>query len=88
MACIVLKGSTATYVSKEKGWEHRRNKKMVLLEDTRTSAAQYRFKFEEEDITVMVNYENIAWCQKQTRHVDAPMVKFPTSHSMRMGYAN
>ena len=74
MAVIVLKGSTATYIGKEKGWEHRRNKKMVLQEDTRTSASQYSFLFEGEEKPVLVNYENIVWRNKHIHENDAPVV--------------
>ncbi len=83
MAAIVLKGSTATYIGKEKGWEHRRNKKMILQADTRTSAVQYKFKFEEEDIIVMVNYENITWCQKNMHYNDDPVQKYPAQTNSR-----
>ena len=87
MAAIVLKGSTATYIGKEKGWEHRRNKKMTLLKDTRTSSVQYKFLFEEENVEVLVNYENIAWCQKQMDYTDEPTPKYPDPRKSKPQYA-
>ena len=83
MAAIVLKDSTAIYNGKEKGWEHRRNKKMILQADTRTSAAQYKFKFEGEDIVVLVNYENITWVKKNVHYNDDPVQKFPSQTNSR-----
>ena len=87
MAAIVLKGSTATYIGKEKGWEHRRNKKMTLQKDTRTSSAQYKFLFVEENVEVLVNYENISWCQKQMGYTDEPTPKYPDPRKSKPQYA-
>ena len=89
MAVIVLKGSTALYVGKEKGWEHRRNKEMVLQTDTRASSVQYKFLFIEEGITALVNYENLEWIKKKSYATEEPGKEQPLKreHTLYARYA-
>lgn len=65
MAVVTRAGAIAKYVGKDKGWEHRRGKQMVLQKDTRSSATQYSFLFEGEEKQVHVNYESIEWIKRK-----------------------
>lgn len=75
MVAIVLKGSTATYVGKQKGWGHRRNKKMVLVNDTKTSAEQYSFLIDGEEKPVFVNYESINWISRERQTIEDNVIQ-------------
>lgn len=71
MAVVTRRGAIAKYVGKDKGWEHRRGKQMVLQKDTRSSAVQYPFLFEGEERQVHVNYESIEWIQRERVDLEA-----------------
>ncbi len=75
MSITILSGSTAKYIGRNKGWETRFGKKMILQNDTDCSEAQYRFLFEGEQKTVLINYSSIEWLDKKTIVNDLPNMK-------------